>query len=87
MEKIVELYKSPAPPRVEISRPVDVVALDDKTLVILFTDSALEMKRRCHSMKGLSMQDDKGRLWSMPALMRHLNQVFNYMTIAFGRGL
>lgn len=88
MDKIVTLYsKNEVAKAAEIDRPIDVATLDDKTLVIVFTDAAIEMKKRCHGMKALSMRDDKGRLWSMPALMRHLNQMFQYMTIAFGRGL
>ena len=87
-DKIITLYKQGEPAKpAEIARPIDVAKLDDKTLIIVFTDASIEMKKRCHDIKGLSMRDDKGRLWSMPALMRHLNQMFQYITIAFGRGL
>lgn len=69
-----------------VDRPFDVRKLDDRTLVVMFTDCAIEMKKRCHGMTGLSVHDEQGRVWSMPALMRYLNQVFNYVTIAFGQG-
>lgn len=87
MADIVEFKKGAPMPTNEqtIVRPVDVMKLSDKELVVMFTDASLEMKRRCHTMRDLSMRDDRGRLWSMPALMRHLNQAFTYMTIAFGK--
>ena len=73
--------KAEAPDPVE--RACDVSRISDKQLVILFTDATLEMKLRADRLRGLRMVDDRGRTWSMNALLKRLAHVVEYLGVKF----
>lgn len=85
MQNKVTSFPKPRPPITNEKRPVDMSLLDDITLIILLCDVAYEVKARCHGMRGLSVSDHTHRLWSMPAVMRNITQVINYISIAVGK--
>ena len=85
-DNIVKFTK-PAPRITNERRPIDMSIVDDMTLLIMFVDVINEMKERSHRVKDMHVSDASGRTWSMPAIMRRMQQQINYIIIACGRGM